>query len=291
MRGRRARVAVVVVVALTLVSCDKPADSGQPEPVTSSLGPGLQLAEPLLQDRLDATRHMLTIPIVNGGPAEAYVRRIQLVAPHFIPAPPTTVDAAMEPGRQINFSIGYGVARCDDAAGSVTLVLDVGRPGTERQQRLAAPGPVEILDRLRRAECDQQRLESSFVVSWDGPWSQVSGGAGAARLRGVLRVALTGDEQVKVTDLKGSVLFALDTAPAGRRPIVDLDLTSRSATIPVEISVRLCHKHGLIEAKRIFDFILYATVGNQQPAYRTITPPPQVQKQALGLLATCPPEE
>jgi hypothetical protein len=173
----------------------------------------------------------------------------------------------------------------------VTLVLDVGRPGAERQQRLAASTPVEILDRLRKAECDEQRLASSFAVSWDGPWSQVSSGAGAARLRGGLRVTLTGSHEVSVTDLKGSVLFALDTAPAGRRPIVDLDAASRSATIPVEISVRMCHKHGLIEAKRIFDFILYAAVGDQPPAYRTITPPARVQKQALALLGTCPPDE
>jgi hypothetical protein len=281
----------VVVAALTLVSCDNPVDSGRPAPATSSVSPGLHLAEPLLQDRLDATRHLLTIPIVNGGPAEAYVRRVQIVAPHFAPVPPTTVDAAMEPGRRINFSIRYGTARCNDTAGPVTLVLDVGRPGAERQQRLAAPTPVEILDRLRKAECDEQRLASSFAVSWDGPWSQVSSGAGAARLRGGLRVTLTGSHEVSVTDLKGSVLFALDTAPAGRRPIVDLDAASRSATIPVEISVRMCHKHGLIEAKRIFDFILYAAVGDQPPAYRTITPPARVQKQALALLGTCPPDE
>jgi hypothetical protein len=292
MRGRLVSVVAVVIAATMLVSCNKQADTSRPAPSASTLGPGLQLAEPLLQDRLDATRHMLTIPIVNGGPAEVQVRRIQIIAPQFTPVPPTVVDATMEPQRRINFSIGYGTARCDDAAGEVTLLLDVGPPGgAGHQERLVAPGPVDIVDRLRRAECEQRQLESTFTVVWGGAWTQVKTGPGAARLHGELRIALTGDEQVTVTDIRGSVLFSLDSRPADRRPIVSVDPANRSATIPIEIGVRLCFKHGLTEAKKIFDFSLYAKLGDRAPTYRTITPPLPVQKRTLALLATCPPTE
>jgi hypothetical protein len=285
--------ATVALAVGALVSCDTPGDTARPGTTPSPLRPGLRLSEPLQQHRLDATRHMLTVPIVNGGPTAVHVRRIQLLAPHFAAVPPTSVAADMAPEQLISFSIGYGSARCDDTAatGEVALTLEVGPPGSPPyQERLAVETPVEVLDRLRRGECDQRRLAALFDVTWGTAWRQEPPADGrAARLRGALRLDLTGaDEPVTATDVRGSVLFGLDTVPAGRRPIAALTRDDRSATVPIEITVELCSKHGLTEAKKVFDFSLYARIGTAEPLYRTITPPPALQRQTLALLATCP---
>ena len=246
----------------------------------------MHLAEPLLQDRLDATRRMLTVPLRNGGPGTVHLDKIALASARFTAVPPATVDADLAPGQQINFSIAYGTARCDQEAGEPALVLDSGG----RVERLAVPTPAQILDRLWRAECDQQQLESAFTIEWGQSWTQIPAtDGGAARLRGELRLTATGNTRIVVTDVRGSVLFDLDTAPAGKRPITEL--ASGSRTVPVEIGVRLCFKHGLIEAKKNFDFSLYARLGDADQAYRTITPPKPVQQRALALLATCPKDE
>jgi len=259
------------------------AESTQRTPPSPSPKPGLQFAEPLTQDRLDATRRLLTVPLRNGGPGVAHVDRIALVSPRFTDVPATTVDGDLAPGQQINFSIAYGAARCDQDAGKPVLVLEAG----ERVERLAVPTPAQILDRLWRAECDQKRLEAAFTVEWGQSWTQVPAtDGGAARLRGELKLTATGDERITVTDVRGSVLFELDTAPAGKQPITEL--ASGSRMVPVEIGVRLCFKHGLIEAKKNFDFTLYARLGDADQTYRTITPPKLVQQRALALLATCP---
>ncbi len=274
---------MAAVAVCVLAACDKSADTTAP----STPEAGVHLAEPLLQDRLDATRRLLTVPLTNGGPGDAQVKSIQLVAPHFAQVPPTVVDGTLEPGRQINFSIAYGKARCDAKDGAVTLVLATGAG----EKRLDVPRPVKILDRLRALECDQDRLAAAFTVAWDGAWTQVPASGGADRLRGALRLTRTGDEAVEVTDLAGSVLFDLDTVPPGRDPAGRLDGDNRTAEVPVEIAVRLCHKHGLTEAKRIFEYTLYARLGAGDPVYRTIIPPPEAQQRILALLKTCPREE
>jgi len=288
MRWRSATLAIGLTVLTVLAGCagEPDASTQQRTPPSPSPKPGLQLAEPLLQDRLDATRRLLTVPLRNGGPGVAHVDRIALASPRFTDVPATTVDGDLAPGQQINFSIAYGTARCDQDAGKPMLVLEAG----ERVERLAVPTPAQILDRLWRSECDQKQLEAAFTIDWGQSWSQVPAtDGGAARLRGGLKLTASGNERIVVTDLRGSVMFDLDTVPAGKQPITEL--ASGSRTVPVEIGVRLCFKHGLIEAKKLFDFTLYARLGDADQVYRMITPPKLVQQRALALLATCPKDE
>jgi hypothetical protein len=237
---------------------------------------------------------MIETPLTSGGGAAVHVRRIQLVAPHFTPVPPTAFNDNVAPGQRVDFPIGYGVARCDVApdAGQVTVVVDVDAPGGGPETvRLAVPRPAEILDRLYRVECAQRHLEAAFSVEWGSTWTRAPAEPGGAqRLRGDLLLRLrAGSRPVTVTNVQGSVLFAIDSVPADRRPLARMDAAAPEATVPIELSVRLCFKHGLIEAKKVFVFTLYARLGDAHETYRTIEPPQAVQKQLLGLLATCPP--
>jgi hypothetical protein len=284
---------IVMALGLVLVAGCAGEKSDMATPANRSASPsaspktGVQLAEPLLQDRLDGTRRLLTVPLVNRGPGPVRVSKVGLVSPRFSPVPPTAVDGELAVDQQINFSIPYGTAQCTRKSADESLTVVAG--GETRTLALAPP--VNILDRLWRTECDAKRLEAAFTVGWGATWTQVPGAEGEAdRLTGALIATPTGkeDEDVTLTDFTGSVLFAVDSAPAGRRPLATLKPGRNE--VPVQIDVRLCSKHGLTEAKRIFEFTLYARLGDADPVYRTIIPPEAVQQQVLALLKTCPDE-
>jgi hypothetical protein len=300
MRRQAGRFVLGLLVVSLLAGCasgssgsDEP--KAEPSAAKSSLGPGVQLASPLSQGRLDATRHMIEAPLVNGGPAEIRIRRIQLIAPQFTEVPPTVFNDAVTVGQSFNFPIGYGAAQCDvdgKSAAEVVVETEPAAGGSAQTVRLTAPAPVEILGRLHHAECEQKKLEAAATVQWGSTWTRVPAQPGGAqRIRGELRIHLKpGSDPLTVTNIVGSVLYELDTAPPGKRPLARLDESELTATVPVEIGVRLCFKHGLTEAKKVFVFTLYAKLGSGKETYRTIEPPKSVQDQAAALLATCPPE-
>lgn len=289
------RLAVTLALLVVVAGCSEGSETAgaRPSATPTTRGPGVQLAEPLLQDRLDATRRMIGIPLTNGGPGTARVLRVQLVTPHFATTPPATVDADLAPDQQINFAFPYGAARCEpDAAKQRPVVLVDVDAGGRRQLRLTPPTPVKILDQLRDVECQQRELETAFDVTWGPTWTRVPARSGEAqRLSGELRLTLRPKAgPVTATALRGSVMFAIATVPADREPIASLDAKTTSASVPVEVSVRLCSKHGLTEAKKLFVFTLAAQLGGDPPRYRTIEPPAAVSQQILALLGTCPPE-
>jgi hypothetical protein len=235
---------------------------------------------------------MVTVPLVNGGPGDVHILSIRLRTSYFDSAAPSAFGQDLGVGQRVDFPVGYGAVRCGAAATLSTIEADIRAPdGRPRTLRLtsAAGG---VLARLNEEECDQRELEGAFRVEWGTAWSRLPALTGRAqRIRGELRLQrVSGDEQVTVTEIRGSVLFDLATVPADGRLPVQLYSPNAVSVLPMEIGVRMCSKHGLTEAKKIFDFTLSAKFGSGLTKYRAITPPPPVQKQALALLSTCPAE-
>jgi hypothetical protein len=277
-------VSAALALLLTAGCAGEKASQAKPSPSPRT---GVDLAEPVTQDRLDATRRLLTIPLINRGPGALHVDKVGFDSPRFSTVPAAAVDGELEVGQQINFSIPYGTAQCTPKSSAEAVVVTAA--GTTVRLAVAKGAGSRIVDRLWRDECGEQRLAAAFTVGWGPAWTQVPGKpGGAARLRGELILTPTGDPDITATDLQGSVLFEIDTVPAGRRPMSEL--RAGASRLPVELGVRLCSKHGLTEAKRIFEFTLHAKFGDAQPDHRTIIPPAAVQQRLLALLKTCPPE-
>jgi hypothetical protein len=269
----------VIAAVLTVVSsgCERRPDPSAPS--TPAPG-GPRLAAPVQQDRLDATRRMVTVPLTS--PRAVTVESVQLAGPYFAVVPAVSFGQPLAAGGRIDFPVGYGAAQCGAKAGRTIAVVTVRPGGTVR-----LPVTGDALGRLWRADCVQQHLEAAFTVTWSGPWRRLPASPGQAqRLGGTLRLALTTTQaSVEVTGLRGSVLYDLAGTGTGHAR-----LGGRQSTLglPVELGVRLCSKHGLTEAKKTFVFSMYARLNGGAPQVRTIEPPAAVQKDIAALLATCP---
>jgi hypothetical protein len=267
----------VIVALLTVVSsgCQRRPD---PSTATTPAPGGPRLAAPVQQDRLDATRRMVTVPLTS--PQAVTIESVQLVGPYFAVVPAAPFAQPLAGGTRIDFPVGYGAAQCAAKAGKTIAVVTV-RPGGT----LRLPVTGDALGRLWRADCVQQRLEAAFSVTWAGPWRRLPAAAGQAqRLGGTLQLALrSAKTSVEVTGLRGSVLYDLVGTGHAR-----LGGGQSTVSVPVEIGVRLCSKHGLTEAKKTFVFAMYARLNGGATQVRTIEPPAAVQKDIAALLATCP---
>jgi hypothetical protein len=247
-------------------------------PASPAAGP-VAAAAPLIQDRLDETTGMITAPLRSSEPVR--VVSVQLVSPYFAPAAAREFGQQLEAGRRVDFPVPFGAVRCPAGAEPTELVIVV--VGTPEPLHLKVePGG---LTRLHEKGCQAQEFEKALTVEWGPGWTQVAGHP--AHLRGELRLRRTVGADVQLTAIQGSVLY--DLAAAGPLPRISGDGDGGTA-LPVEIGVRLCSKHGLTEAKKVFDFTLSGRLGTGDVRRRTITPPPAVQAAARTLLATCPDE-
>jgi hypothetical protein len=281
-----AGLATAVVVAHLAMACAgsdpepaaRPSAAGSPSPAT-----GVQLAAPIRQERLHATSRLMTVPLVSYDAQPVRVVSVEMRSGLFEAAPARASGHDLLPGMRADFAVGYGAAVCPAPEGQVEVIAEL---TGKRTIRLAAP-VSETLRRLHRIECRERQLAATLGVDWGTRWRRIPARPGQSeRLAGELRLNLKAPgESVTVTGIQGSVLYELTPESA---PLAALDEDRREARAPVEVRVRLCHKHGLIEAKKTFVFTLYVAAGRDKAEPMTVEPPPGVQRQIEGLLATCP---
>jgi hypothetical protein len=245
------------------------------------------MAAAVQQDRLDATRHMVTVPLTAREPET--IEKVQLESPYFATAPAAQFGQQLPAGGRIDFPVPYGAARCEAKEGPGTAVVTIrSSSGATREVRLRADAGA--LQTVWRAECEDRAFAEAVTVSWAGPWQRRPARTGEAqRLAGSLHLTLADrTARATVSALKGSVLYDISRQASGP---VRLDSAHPSADVPIEIGVRLCFKHGLTEAKKVFVFTMHAQLNGAPEHPRTLTPPAAVQGKIASLLVTCPDEE
>jgi hypothetical protein len=245
------------------------------------------MAAAVQQDRLDATRHMVTVPLT--APEAETIETVQLESPYFETGAAAQFGQPLPAGGRIDFPVPFGAARCGAKDGPGTAVVTIrSGSGPAREVRLRADAGA--LKTVWRAECEDRAFARAVTVSWAGPWQRRPARTGEAqRLAGNLHLALADrTARVTVSALQGSVLYDVSRQTTGP---VRLDSAHPSADVPIEIGVRLCFKHGLTEAKKVFVFTMYAQLDGAPERPRTLTPPAAVQGQIASLLVTCPDED
>ncbi|MEP6696322.1 MAG: hypothetical protein ABJA34_05515 [Pseudonocardiales bacterium] len=284
-RARPRRVAVALLGPVLLAACS----GGTPPAAAPALSAGVQ------QDRVDATNRQISIPLANHGHATVTIEDVQLVAPQFTVVRGSPARDELTPGLQLNFPINFGTARCASIPAGHPWVRVRVRTADHRSRTVTVTiaDSDGLLDRLRRADCQQQALLTAVSVGY-GPIVRRPGLPGHPVLHGSLilrRRAST--ERVTVVGTRGSVLYDLlsgttDAGVPARSPVAVLPAGWSSVAFPVLMSIPRCDPHVLIEAKKVYFFSLGLRLGNGPVQYLQIPPPGNVQQALRALFGPCP---
>lgn len=251
----------------------------------------LTLVRPLEQDRLDATRSALEVPLRNDGRSPVTVESLRLDAPRFSAVDAVTSGQPMQPGQEVDFVVGYGDAVCPGDAGAADRVLLRARVGSGAavDYQVAVPAPDAVAGRVHDPECRLRAVQHDFDVSLvaDGAPTVV---AGHPTLPLLLRVTRrTGSDALLVSEIDGSVLYDVSPrAVPAPVPLVRVAPTAAGADVPLRARVALCDPHGLTEAKKVYVFRIYAGLAGAAPEPVALSPGTDVQALLEGARRLCP---
>lgn len=243
--------------------------------------------------RTDELTHTLQIAVRNDGPLPVQVTRAQLVAPSFADTTPVDVETTIPVGgHRIDIQVPYGVPRCaadtdfadadpiQASTPSQAKLRTITQDGRQREVTLDLPHPNELLDRLLRLECRQQRLAQVGSVRF-GTWVRQADGT----LRVPLLVERTGSpEPLTVYDVRGSVLYLVMPDPADRpRPLATLPAGQTRMGLPLIVDANRCTGHALGEAKKPFVFPVWLSIDGGENIYTTIPISAQDERELRAL--------
>jgi len=261
-------------------------------PAAPGAGPApptrLSLVRPVDQDRLDATRQMVEVPLRNDTPVPLSVRSVQLLDPHFATRPAMPTDQTLAPGERIDFVLPYGDALCPAAPGAGRLLLTetaVGGPVGSTQ--LALPEPQPILARIHDAACKKASITAAFTLDLhaSGPARLVDG---APELPVTLTAARRTPQQVlHITGVQGSVLFGVTPADPAATPLLSLPPDRQRADAALVVRVLRCDPHGQT-ATKIYAWTLRAALGSDPPTVVALDVPDSLQPPLLHAQELCP---
>ena len=299
--ARRAALPVAVLLAAGAVASaaatpgPPPAVPVAPATAAAALpGAPLRLVRPLEQDRLDATRQRLEVPLVNPGTAPVTVVGLQLQSARLTAVPPADDVITLAPGEELDLVLPYGDAVCaTTGAGAVAtdrLVVDT-RAGTGpvAHGQLPLAGDDALLVRLQEALCRQRAVDADLALELtpDGPPVLA---AGVPTLPVTLHVRRrAGDPAVEVSEVDGSVAYALAPTTTAPPPLLRLAPGTAGAAAPLRFSALRCDPHGLVEVKKVFVFLVYVGLDGAPPAPVELAAPPALQAQLEATRALCPP--
>jgi hypothetical protein len=255
---RRCRtLAGAVCVALAAAACTDAADDargGEPPSITAEV----------VQLRTDEALHRVQVQVENTGAREVVVEAVTLRVPGFRSAGPVPKDSPLPAGRVVNLPVPYGEVRCRDdgtaRVGRPVAVLRVRIGDDPRARRLVVPAREAggLLARIARGECTARRLAREVDVRFGPRWrhERVDG---AVVAHGTLETRLRTGAPRDVTQVAGTVIYALR---AGPRPAADgvlASLTARDphASVPVTVSVSRCDGHARGETKKPYEFLVW----------------------------------
>ena len=164
--------------------------------------------------------------------------------------------------------ITYGAAVCD-------VPSDAGPPAVEllRADGSTLVVPVDVpgddfLGQLHALKCQIERIGEVVAISWGPPFTEVSDAVVGVTLHVERR---SGDEEVTIEDLGGTVVFAQRLPDASAVPAT-LEPGESSLTIPVELSTERCEAHALTESNKTYRFKVWVRLGDEPPQQIEVLP-------------------
>ncbi|RRS00115.1 hypothetical protein [Glycomyces terrestris] len=251
-------------------------------------GPGADPAAPSDPPDLTATAEIrrsfmapgiVAIAVTNHGDAPVQIRGVELLTESFAPLGVQAFDAHVPPSvNPRDLLTEYGEARCpagvDSTARPASVVLDVAtEDGAVHEVVAELPHPNGTLDRLLREACAAQAIAASTAIELAEPTKAADGALEAALTLRPLAGAAVG-----VTDVRGSVLFTVESAPLAARPIAGAP--GEAVTVPLLIDAFRCEGHAVGDAKQPFGFTVWVTIDGADPIATPI-PVPDPHRDAL----------
>ncbi|GAB7047116.1 hypothetical protein [Catenuloplanes indicus] len=244
--------------------------------------PEVPLSAELVQHRTDQVARTVKIQLSNRGDAPVQVVRAELRSPSFTGAGPIDTDTLVLTGDvRTDIRIGYGRGVCTGPARTLTAepataVLGVRNGDGVREVALPLPHPSELLTSLLRADCEQAEVARVATATLTGLAERPDGALDAT-----VRLTRTGGtEPVRMTEIRGSVLYTLTAAPGTHT------LAAGAATldVPLTIDANRCDPHALGEVKKPYEFPVWLAVGDAPAVYTLIEVPPAAQEILFGFV-------
>lgn len=201
------------------------------------------------------------VKITNTGDEPFEVLGVRLQSDGFEAAPLTTDPVRYAPGERTDIVTPYGTARCGDGdtVEPTAAVMDV-RVADGSTQRYEVPleSIYDALPKLHERECDIARVAAAVDVGL-ASIEQVEGDDGPVLEADVTFRRLDGDEQIVVSDVRGSVLYRI---VPGDLPVV-MAPGDAEMRLPIVISAARCDGHALGESKQPFVFPVGIQIGDE----------------------------
>lgn len=208
--------------------------------------------------RLFMAPGQVAIAVTNNGDAPVQVLGVELITESFAPLGVQESDAIVPPSvNPRDLLTKYGEARCPDGAQSTaepaSVVLHVATEDeTQHTLTLELSYPNGTLDRLVREACAAQAVAASAQIEL-GELTVAEDGT----LEGRLSVTPLGEAALGVTEVRGSVLYAITAGEAVNE--------AGAVSVPLVFDANRCDGHVVGDAKQPFGFTVWITIGGGEP--------------------------
>ncbi|MQM25092.1 hypothetical protein [Glycomyces albidus] len=222
---------------------------------------------------------VVAIAVTNHGDAPVRVVGVELVTESFAPMGVQEFDAHVPPSvNPRDLLTVYGAARCPDGVDSTaqpaSVVLDVEtEDGAAHQVVAELSYPNGTLDRLLREACAAEAIAASTAIDLgaltEAPDGTLEGGLTLRPLEGAA---------IGATDVRGSVLFTVESPPLATGPLAGA--AGEPLVVPLAFDAFRCEGHAVGDAKQPFGFTVWLTIDGGDPMPTPI-PVPDAQRDAL----------
>lgn len=269
---RWVRIGLVGVFVLAAASAALAGGLASPrEAVPASAAPELTATAEIR--RMFMQPGQVAIAVTNGGDAPVQVLGVELLTDSFAPLGMQEFDTEVPPSVNArDMFVQYGAANCPDGTATTAEPASVNlrvatEDGAEHSLTLELSYPNGTLDRLVREACAAQAVAASARIEL-GELHETADGT----LEGRLSVTPLGEAALGVTEVRGSVLFAIH--PGAPEP------EAGGVTVPLVFDADRCDGHVVGDAKQPFGFTAWIVIDGGEPVATPIEVP-QDRREAL----------
>lgn len=268
------RLLVPVVLAVVLAGCatgsqPRSAATARPSNDSSWAPPPADLTATVVQYRKDAPQRVVQIKFSNGGGEALEITLLRATLPGYETMPGRIRTNPLKAGRRVDLPTRLGAPTCDrPVSGTPTATL---RVVSERGQTTQTTVPIAdddgLLERLRRYDCDVERVEAAVDLELSDTWQKVGAGRDTA-VRGRLTASLRpGTRSMRITDAIGGELLGLTVLTPEGDPALPVELEGELARADLDLDVvgSRCDGHAVAESQRLMRFSFWVSVDGEPP--------------------------
>ena len=262
---------LVVVAAVALAGCDGGDGGGERREHSGGAPPGLELT--FIQTRSLEGTDRAQVRVTNRTGGDVDVATVGVDWPGF-PGEPQAFPYLVRDGRTLDLPYTLPDPDCRaSAARAPAYALAASADASWREPM--DPAGMRSLTRLWHTACDEQRIARVVTFAWGDAWVGEGRGESSVLHGRLLLTRGPRDVGVRVVQVKGSVLFALDLPAADRLPTgVD------GAALPLDVRRGRCDEHGRRQSAQTFVWRVFVRWG-AHPAVSHIVPLTGTQQARL----------